>query len=180
MEEIEEEMTVKEYYTSKVGIKSTTPVKVEKIENVLGGEDLEKCLKFMRNVCTPHNCHCNAAMAWVILKGWKVSFCEGLGTNFLIPHCWTCLTNKETGEKRYVDFTLNEECESILFMEWEQQDIINLFSACNYAFIPFDSWEFNLTKKGQKIMLKYYPNLKGRMREMGNVKKNGYINIVTR
>ena len=151
-------MTIAEYYNEVYGV-TIKPVRVEKIENVLEGKNLEKALRFKESMSTPKNCHSNSG--WSLMwdyEGYDLSFCEGIAG--AIDHCWTCLTNKETGEKRYIDFTLNKEYDAYIFNEWNKDDITQLFDTCKYAFIPHSEMHeyINKNKTTRRLYKKYYPN----------------------
>lgn len=167
-EMVKKEMTLEEYVQycearAKAFGMNPKRVKIEKIEDVLSGNDLEKALQ-RRAHSEPKQCHYNSGMAVVLLSfsEWEITFCEGYADckHFPFAHCWNCLTNKETGEKRYVDFTLNKEGEAMLFNEWITGDILNLFDTAQYAFIPFDGWRAYAKKKRvMKILNKYMPKM---------------------
>lgn len=154
-----EEYPIEEYYNKVYGVTMDKPIRIEKIENVLEGKNLEKALRFKENFCTPKNCHYNSGMSTMWdYEGYDLSFCEGIADG--IDHCWTCLTNKETGEKRYIDFTLDRECNAYLFNEWDKDDIMQLFDTCKYAFIPYREMYMYIdkNKKTRRLYKKYYPN----------------------
>lgn len=153
------EISIEELYTKTLGT-NWVPVKVEKIEDVFKGKDLDTALELKEEYCTPQNCHYNSgaiAMFSNMFKEYDVTFCEGLYGDCYINHCWNCATNKITGEKHYIDFTLGEG-EAILLNEWETDDIVNLFDSCENAFIPHRDmvyWRYkNDTTK--EIFSKYF------------------------
>ena len=152
--------TIEEHWSERLGI-DLKEVKIEKVEDVLTGENLAKAKRFMENIAIAKNCHYNTALFcdWTF-EGYEVTFCEGLAGDWLINHCWTCLTNKETGEKRYIDITLDEESDAYIFNEWSRKDIWDLFNTCKYAFIPHrEMWQYlDKNNKTRKLYNKYYPN----------------------
>ena len=154
-------MDVMDYKKGLVGITNTKEIVIERVEDVLKGEDLNSCLEYMAK-CEKGQCHYNSGMAYeleFVLKGWDIYFCEGV-VDDAIDHCWNCLVNKTTFERHYVDFTLDKSRYATLFMEWSMPDITKLFCACKFAFIPFRSWfEYFDNKKAKALLLKYYPNL---------------------
>lgn len=145
MKEISKVSRLEEYQES-LGIEPKE-VKISKLEDVFKGEELERMmdiLKANKEHRDSHpeedgGCHYNSGMMmYETLQDWDITFCEGLIKvlgMFWISHCWTCLTNKETGEKKYIDMTLNESNQAILFAEWEW-DIIDLFNATEMAIVP--------------------------------------------
>lgn len=146
---------IKEYYENLTG-KNIKEIEIVPYKDIFTGKNLEKCknadFKSKRG-----SCHYNAGMVMGLnLDGWDITFCEGLYKG-CIPHCWNKVTNRETGESYYVDFTIGAG-KAYLVEEWDN-DIIKLFNARKQAFVPFENGD-DMTEKNKKaraIFVKHYP-----------------------
>lgn len=155
-------------YKDMLGIEPK-PIKISKLEDVLDGAELERMLSILadnkkhrkEHPWEDGGCHYNSGMMmFETLEDWDITFAEGLVNiinNIWISHCWTCLTNKNTGEKRYVDVTLNEELDAKLFAEWGW-DIIDLFDETGMAMVPH-LW-VGMYPEHVDYFAEYYPSLK--------------------
>lgn len=158
----------KEFYEI-LGVKPI-PIRIEKAEDVLTGENLEKALNIIR-ANQKHRqehlddedggCHYNSGMMlYEDFEGWDITFCEGelyVLDNLPIAHCWNCFTKIETGEKHYLDFTLNKALNAELIANWGSTDILYLFDETGMAFVPHTNfWQYT---EYVDVFKEYYPNL---------------------
>lgn len=140
--------------------KKFTKIELSSIYDVFSGEALKSAEKWFEH-CERGQCHFNAGMAMRAFNPedyYEITFCEGLATNLLIPHCWNKIKNLTTGEVFYVDFTLGATGVAYLIEEWDE-DILKLFDTTHQAFIPFKNGYFETrgNKKAERLFKWHYP-----------------------
>lgn len=151
----------KEWVEKNTG-KKFTKIELSSIYDAFEGENLKQAEKWFTN-CERGNCHFNAGMTMRVFQPtegyYEITFCEGLATNYMIPHCWNKVKNLLTGEVFYVDFTLGATGDAYLIEEWDE-DIVKLFDAVRFSFIPFKNGyvETRGNKKAERIFHWHYPN----------------------